>query len=174
MKNIQPGLDALRAVQKVFPGALLAGGYLRDAHLSRAPKDIDIFVAHSDTWVAGNLMMVSMTGAAEYMEQSEVGAIWNVEGFGLPVQVIMLRPGLSPQDRAEKHDFGVCQVWHDGDVMGFTSGFSEDAHERTFTLRHCEDQKEYDRSMRRWDRLKEKFPEFTLVVPEEFALYSLL
>lgn len=166
------GLRALADVRACFPGAILAGGFLRDVILGREPKDIDIFVPCSLTADPGDLDMVPMRGAAEYMEQTEVDDIWDVRGYELPVQVIMLAPDLDPVERARAHDFGICQVWHDGEQLHHSGNFERDVMAKTFTLCICEDKKEFTRSMRRWERLRVKFPEFTLVVPESFAVFN--
>ncbi|KQW02224.1 hypothetical protein [Rhizobacter sp. Root1221] len=171
MTTLQVGLDALKTVQAVFPNAILAGGFLRDLLLDRTPKDIDIFVPHTGCFQPGTLQLVPMMGAAEYMEQTEVSYIWDVPGFELPVQVIMLCPGLDPVDRAKAHDFGICQVWNDGAGLEWTPAFDKDWSNRTFTLDHCEDQKEFDRSMRRYERLQEKFAGFPLVIPPQFESF---
>lgn len=172
--NISIGLKALFAVQAVVPGAILAGGYLRDSILSRPAKDIDIFVPYQGPGVAPFLKLgaLVMTGAAQYMEQTEVDNVFDLPGFELPVQIIELAPGLDPVDRTKDHDFGICQVWHDGTAMGSTEAFTKDCGDQTFTLVSCANKPEYDRSMRRWERLKLKFPEFTLVLPEQFLSFK--
>ena len=177
MTTLHPtlGLVALSNIQKFFPRAILAGGYLRDTETGRMPKDIDVFVPAATLEEMDDFENLTdakfMTGAAEYMEQSEVAHIWDVPGYACPVQVIMLRPGLDPVDRAKHHDYGICQVWHDGTELHFTDAFKADRLYQTFTLTHCEDQKEFDRSMRRWERLSQKFPDWTLQVPERYAGY---
>jgi hypothetical protein len=39
------------------------------------------------------------------------------------------------------------------------------------TLVHCESQHEFNRSMVRYERLKQKYPEFTLVIPNKYKAY---
>jgi hypothetical protein len=138
--------------------------------LDREPKDIDIFVPNG-AWDWNALRASPMLGAAEYMERTEVEGIFDIPGFELPVQVIELCPGLSPMERVIAHDFGICQVYSTGTGWGATEAFFRDRDNRTFTLTHCEDRKEFDRSMRRWNRLKDKFPGFSLVIQEEFLQY---
>jgi hypothetical protein len=44
---------------------------------------------------------------------------------------------------------------------------------RKFTLSHCEDQQQFDRSMRRWtSKFRQRFPEFALVIPEQFRQFD--
>ena len=170
---ISEGLRALKAVQAVFPGALLAGGYLRDAVFKRQPKDIDIFVPFMDTVPTDTVpKLYPEAGAADYIEQGEVSGIFNVYGFDLPVQVIALKQGLDPVDRAKAHDLSFCQVWHDGVELGMTKSFMSTYANGVVTLDTCEDKAEFDRSMRRWARLSLKYPEMILSVPERFRQYE--
>lgn len=177
MISLQPGLRALESVQSVFPGAILAGGYLRDVLCGRAPRDIDIFVPYmamdlKRAIALGILRAERMTGAAEYMERTEVCDIWDLADCELPIQIIMLSPGWNPIERAKNHDFGICQVWMSGAAVEYTEAFVADVASNTFTLVACETEIEYRRSMRRWTRLQEKYREFTLVVPEEFRKFA--
>jgi len=167
--NIETGLSALKAVQTVVPEALLAGGYLRDCLLGREPKDIDIFIPYQGAEIrAFRELPGAHTDIPEcYMEQSEVASVGSLRGFEMPVQVIELRPGLNPLDRVKAHDFGICQVWSSGDGFSCTPAFLHDIRCATFTLTECNDAKEYARSMRRWYRLSKKYPDYTLVVPQE-------
>src|ERR1700754_852148 len=94
--DFSAGLAALTLVQAVFPKAVLAGGYLRDLFFGKTPKDIDIFVPYTEFLPNNTLGLVAMTGAADYTEQSEIDSIYDMQGFELPVQVIMRRRGLDP------------------------------------------------------------------------------
>ncbi len=167
--RITEGLRALSAVQKVYPSAILAGGYLRDAFFGRSQKDIDIFVDYSEviTGLPGSVVNT----ASGYMDNGDVDLVWELKGYALPVQVIMLREGLTAMSRCLEHDFDFCQIWHDGWSTGCTSAFAN-ANMDEITLVHCENQKEFDRSMRRWKRLSVKYPECVLVIPERFHKYD--
>lgn len=181
MNDISEGMRALEAVKAVFPGAILAGGYLRDAHFGRSAKDIDIFVPHmSDTRhldlryaePGSGLLLCSVAGAAEYMEQTDVNRIFDFDmlGYALPVQVVMMAPGVDVVQRCGEHDFDFCQIWHDGWVTRTTIEFRSMA-PRVVTLTHCEDAAQFARSMRRWDRLKAKYPDFELAIPQRFQCF---
>lgn len=98
--------------------------------------------------------------------------MWDIYGFELPIQVIELGPNIDPAERVKELDFDFCQVWHDGRSIHFTEGFTEAVRFRQVTLSRCEDEKQFERSMRRWDRLKQKYPDFTLVIPEEYRAFQ--
>lgn len=172
------GLRALSAVQKVFPDAVLAGGYLRDAWYGREQKDIDIFIGYVQKADNPTLLLQDQLGHDEiqpmlgsmYRKQGDVNSVWNVSGFDLPAQVIMLNPGHTPTSRAREHDFDFCQIWHDGWATGSTLDFRQ-ANYREVTLVQCEDQTQFNRSMVRWERLKEKYPDFKLVIPPRYRHY---
>lgn len=72
--NIEGGLQALAAVQQLFPGAVLAGGYLRDKFFGRSPKDIDIFIPNDPELITlaassipGASRVTALGQGAEYM-----------------------------------------------------------------------------------------------------------
>lgn len=162
---IDEGLRALSFVRQFHPKAILAGGYLRDCLLGVQPKDIDIFVPHPGVYAQGR-------SAEDYTGDSEVAGVVHVSGFALPVQVITLAPGLDVEDRVLHHDFGICQVWHDGTDLHLTDNFRLDVLFRRFTLRHCESQREFYRSMSRWARIRERFDQFALHIPQRFARFE--
>lgn len=177
MDPLKPALDALALVKRTFPGAIIAGGFLRDAFFGRQKKDIDIFVpfdADERTSLSMELDGFKRLSWSGYMVGGEVEMVWELkdsDSFGYPVQVIMLRAGLDVEERARAHDFDFCQVWHDGTFWRESLDFaSRNMYE--VTLVHCESQKEFDRSMRRWERLKQKYPDMTLVIPERFAMFK--
>lgn len=169
------GLRALSAVQKVFPSAILAGGYLRDCWFGRSPKDIDIFFEYTENPTAalrhalGAANVDPMMGAM-YREQGDVNSVWDLKGFAHPCQVIMLNEGLTAISRVKDHDFDFCQIWHDGWRLNCTVAFTH-MNAQEVTLTHCESQSEFNRSMDRWDRLKQKYPDFKLVIPPRYRHY---
>ncbi|MBY4725715.1 MULTISPECIES: hypothetical protein [Burkholderia] len=190
--NLIEQFDSILAqLQEVGVKGLIAGGAVRDHILGKQVKDIDVFVAHdpdvvSKLQAAFGVLHVNPSLAAEYIGevgQSEVSHVYGVTSSSdpfdtanthrVPVQVIVLAPGMDPLDRVKHHDFGICQCWYEGaGKNGFTGAFFDDAASKQFTLSHCEDQHQFDRSMRRWERFKERFPEFSLYVPFRFREYT--
>jgi hypothetical protein len=166
-------LEALAAVRVVFPEAIIAGGFLRDVYFHRTPKDIDIFVPYTlgaATKMLDRFNIPVMVGSA-YMPGSDVGVIWNIPGYTLPVQVIMMDHGVDIVERVKKHDFDFCQIWHDGFCTYSTDAFKA-MNMNTVTLVDCEDHLQFKRSMRRWDRLKQKYPDYQLVIPKRFQHFT--
>lgn len=167
----------VRALRQAgFDQAICAGGAVRDAINGKPVKDIDIFIAH-----VGEGLKVRLEAAlhmefkylcASYGTMGEVNTVWDAVGLEVPVQVIELLPGYVPLDRVATMDFGICQCWNDGYNIDKTPAFSLDFMLDTFTLVQCENKREFERSMRRWKRLSQKYPEFTLVVLDEFKQYQ--
>jgi hypothetical protein len=168
-------------------GALIAGGACRDHILGRPVKDVDVFVPSQpniDVKLAQafGAFNVSPIIAAEYAGAGgEVEHVYEIQEEDadpfaphplehVPVQVIVLAPGLNPVERAAHHDFGICQAWYiGGRVFSWTEAFHLDMQFRTFTLSQCEDQQQFDRSMRRWTgKFAKRFPEFSLHIPVGF------
>lgn len=174
MSYLQTALKALTNVQKHYPDALIAGGFLRDMATERTPKDIDIFIPYQVLPVGFPLAPeLSTDGLAEYCNGTDVACVWDLRGYELPVQVIMLQPYLDTVERVKNHDFGICQIWwHGQGVAEYTPEFIQDLRAKTFTLIHCEDNKEYRRSIRRWYRLSEKYEGWALVIPDEFQRFA--
>jgi hypothetical protein len=188
-EKIAEGIKILKFIQNDIPGASLAGGYLRDAVLGGTPKDIDIFIPYVEPYVIDRVMQsysaVEMKGA-KYMPQQEVTRIWDVvdnyelnpildtvdsiktelSNRKLPVQIIMLNKGLNIEERIQQYDFGLCQIWTEGEVTYCTQGFVDDVNNKTCTLIVCEDHTQFQRSMRRFDRFKQRYPELQLKIKD--------
>jgi hypothetical protein len=191
MNLIQQFDDVLKKLQAVGVKGLIAGGAVRDHLLGRAVKDIDVFVPYSEDiesklQTAFGVLHVNPIIAAEYAGAGgEVEHVYEIhestDPFGEdwnapvkpPVQVIVLAPGLDPEERARHHDFGICQCWYLGNgQFQQTLAFTNDMMHQRFTLSHCEDQQQFDRSMRRWSRFSERFAGFYLYVPIEFMEFN--
>jgi hypothetical protein len=190
MNLIQQFDEALAKLQAVGVKGLIAGGAVRDHLLNRPVKDIDVFVPYSEDieqklQAAFGVLHVNPLISAEYAGAGgEVEHVYEVaissDPFGSleeitrpPLQIIVLAPGLDPVDRARHHDFGICQAWYLGNgQFGETLAFTNDVMHQRFTLSHCEDQQQFDRSMRRWERFRERFDGFYLYVPFEFMEFN--
>lgn len=167
----------LMALQVIAPGTVVAGGYLRDQFFGKAPKDIDFFLPYSGGTIERLRTVFPEAKLESYSEwltyrNEEVDAIYDLGKVdGLPAQGIVLREGMNPYERVQRFDFGFCQISTDdsgGGLIWPTKAFYKDAANGTATLIHCESRAEFDRSMKRWQRLSKKYPELTLVIPEEF------
>lgn len=168
--KLAPALAVLRRVQEVCPRAIIAGGFLRDLIAGVEPKDIDIFVPFTEYRDNQGLLNMGavqdpMSGYVGIGEDQEVFSVMNLPAaeVAYPVQIIELRAGLDPVERAKAHDFGTCQVWHDGGQLHFTGLFTDDLDRRTFTLTDSGSSAEYERSLRRWERISKKFPGWVLI-----------
>lgn len=178
----QPAIDLmqqeLRKIQKHVPSAVITGGFIRDSILGKKPKDIDIFFGYVDgeeelDYIMEDVAAVELEGAT-YMPQDEVSRIWDCTESKLPVQYIMLQQGVDFKERVEQYDFGFCQCWYDGVQLHTTEAFRKDIAENSMTLTFCEDSIQYNRSMRRAARFKEKYPDRRLVVPDQFKKLGVL
>lgn len=160
--------------------AVLAGGIVRDTIFGKDPKDIDIFVSQEDfdenkVKIALFEHEVSECDFSGYAEIPDVQRVFNISRkyasitemvklhCDLPAQIIVMQPGMSPLKRIETFDFGFCQVAYDGEKILFTDHFSKDYLDKTISLVYCENQHEWERSMIRFARISQKYPEFRLV-----------
>lgn len=158
---------------------VLAGGALRDRYHSVPVKDLDIFLPYSTEAVKNVRRVFDDAGFSlfqeAHMEYEEMTDCLLVLGFRdlhglLPdVNIIFLRENVSADHEqvVERIDFGICQIGvflNENGVAEFyyTNAFVEDVLNKTFTLVREYDQ---DRSLRRFERLKQKYPNHRLVLP---------
>jgi hypothetical protein len=178
-------MQALELVKDI-PGAAIAGGFIRDSIVGVQFKDIDIFVPYTEDKVIEAVMAkidAEEMQSASYMSQQEVTRIWSkylssedTDEYDIPesqlvfskqheVQIIMLAKGMTLADRIPLYDFGFCQCWFDGKALSYTDAFVDDLTRKEYTLVHCEDKKQFDRSMRRAEKFKKRFSDWKLVIP---------
>lgn len=178
-------MQALELVKDI-PGAAIAGGFIRDSIVGVQFKDIDIFIPYTEDKVIEALMVkidADEMQSASYMSQQEVTRIWSkyltsedTDEYDIPddelllskqheVQIIMLAKGMTLVDRIPLYDFGFCQCWFDGKTLSYTDAFVDDLTRKEYTLVHCEDKKQFDRSMRRAEKFKKRFSDWKLVIP---------
>jgi hypothetical protein len=163
---------ALMAVREVFPGALIAGGCLRDLDNGRPVKDVDIFVpncpSYDDTLalvrehlVPDPQMMSNTMGGYEAWATPELVGVFDICRPDQDFQPVCLSGG--PETILGRMDFGICRISYDGESVHRTDEYLADQATKTFTLLRSDDDAQHDRSMRRWDRFREKYGDWTLL-----------
>lgn len=182
---------AVRMAQRVAPDAILAGGALRD-FINGAPiKDLDIFVGPCSEGVTNLLENLNGTYGvegkttvpyfiAERMNKQDVHACYEhiIMGAWVVNTVVLSRP-MTIAEKLNRFDFGICQVGFDGTDVWATPAFHQDRMNQTFTLVRCDSERDYRRSMARFDRLVQKYPDWQLVLtgvkanPKELAAQAL-
>lgn len=174
----------LAHVQGHFPGAMIAGGCLRDLDNDRPVKDVDIFLPNlvppppppldpSDffaclatddfewlRWrVSASLPMdgqiVGVMGSYEGWATEEVLGVFDISTPLLDYQLICLTTG--PETILPRMDFGICRISYDGDMVHRTNEYHADKHNERFTLLRCGSHTELERSLARHKRLSEKY-----------------
>lgn len=150
--------------------AIIAGGAVRDEIFGKPVKDIDFFVSSEDfvdvKKIQENLgKKVTRLTCTGYASIPDVGSVYDIEWKTgeLPMQIIVMEDGMTPEQRINTFDFGFCQVGYNGKEIIASEHFTTDYESRTISLVYCENQHEHTRSMARYDRLSQKYPEFTLV-----------
>jgi hypothetical protein len=169
---VQTALSIITSLRMAGFNAVVAGGYLRDSILGLEPKDIDVFLPRTDltteqmeeTLTRVMVQSVTCEFNLSYANMEARRVFTTLPNWGaLPIQFVELSEGTDPKERVLEHDFGICQVWVDMDGLHTTGFFDVDQAQRTCTLVYCESEVEWKRSMRRWDRLKEKLTGFRLM-----------
>ena len=171
--------DLLKVPQTHDPNAHIAGGYLRDHILGRVPKDIDVFVHHGAFKAIQHDLInkgfeitrvihperfrsnPEICAAADY--RSPEGYLINLTGLSRPVTI---------QENLERFDFGICRVGFDGSKLVRHPDFDRDTDAKEFVLRRCDNKEQFFRSLSRAARLSIKYPEYSLVIPQEFLKCS--
>lgn len=164
--------NALASVQHTFPDAVLAGGALRDREHGVKVKDLDIFISTTgmrDRYGAGTIVSklqrdgwasVELNGEESYKDDGGRGivAVVDVKYPGAPdVNIIALK-----NFKLEEFDFGICQIMFDGKTIVRSRDYHLDAAARQFRLIPQVTDKLFGRSLDRWFRLREKYPDWSL------------
>lgn len=168
----------LREFQEVGIRAVIGGGILRDLHLNRPYKDIDLFTHADDADEDKILSVLRQMGfacqvvvcneATEYLSFTDVASVIEAThpSLEIPLQVIRMSANNgSPERLIERLDLGPCQIGMD--YLGqfwVTTQFKADLMFKQFTITRSET-RDIERSTKRFDRLALKYPEWELVIP---------
>ena len=168
---------ALRAVQETCPGAIIAGGALRDLDNDRPVKDVDIFFPcdGADAFAAAVWTLeteldvkTDYTLGKEYRENfNDVVGVARFTVQNTEFDLIGIDLGVSRVKRIiDRFDFGLCQISYDGKLVFRTAAYWVDMRVQQFTFlkpSRC-DFVPIKASLKRWNRLQAKYAGWPLVL----------
>jgi hypothetical protein len=177
--------DTLARVRSVLPSAFLAGGALRDLDNGRTVKDLDVFFTEEvyHTWALEDGLAKQgyfyksrcsgayMTDAAGEVDGTTVYE-WRgdfTQGFGQPeLNLIQLAPSFNTASIIDRVDFGLCQIG--ADVLGVitTPAYEHDKANQRLTLTRADSVDGVIRSIKRYNRLSQKYVGWPFCWGEEF------
>jgi hypothetical protein len=183
-------LSELAKVQEVDPDAMIAGGALRDLDHGLQVKDVDVFLTYREGVVeaveeaVGRRLSILVpepkhrsNNVSEYLSHfdDEVACVFDdgVEDFDWengeyvtkpnpPYQFIFLQHGVG--DPVSRIDFGLCRIGVGRSGVVVTPEYERDKRNKTFTLLRP---RSVETALRRYERLKEKFPDHRLILPDD-------
>lgn len=166
--------------------AIIAGGYYRDLYNGIAFSDVDIYLRGDDGdfndayWTNFfNLQTSNFLSKDSIQTLSETNGEYDVANnariiavFGMVMNEVRYNLIVVDCDPIEyvhnRFDFGICKVYCDGTKITFTEEFMADVLNKTLTFSDHEFSKSnFNHAMHvHYVKLKEKYPDYTLVVPK--------
>ena len=162
--------NVLSEVQGVFPGAIIAGGALRDLFLGKEVKDVDIFIPIKSRDIEDEHIsdVYSLFPEAEPHpshtygvksspedEERDLFAIFKMERNGIKYDLIFGTPQSCDMNN---FDINICQIIFNGSDLIVSPFFIEavrDRHIRVLNINRT------DRNRARLERIASKYPEYT-------------
>lgn len=158
--------EILRVVAQAFPGShpVIGGGALRDSILNRPIKDVDVFIRAQDydsldspqtKFIRPPIIVQrgygrdDMYGAWDFKEQ--------IAGYDVQLILADFEDKVS---LAHSFDLGIARVTYDGHELYISNDFKLDAADKAFRIRRADNRYELERSLKRIERLKAKYPDF--------------
>jgi hypothetical protein len=156
-------VDYLTQIQQEYPQAVLGGGCLRDLYHDKEVKDVDIFIPNSTECSQDFLDAYSDAITAKLSDYNgfanqDVSCVLTMNNNIKSELIFITTP-----TAIERFDFGICQIQFDGKSLLYSDHFMNDVTNKTFTLVRCDNSKQYDRSMTRYERLLQKYPNYKFV-----------
>ena len=156
----------LEVVRKEFPGShpVIGGGAIRDSILDRPIKDVDVFLRakdHNYTLDSERTKRIRCSPQTLAYGRADMHGAWDflqyIEGY--PVQLI-LADFEDLYDLAHTFDIGLSRATYDGKVTYVSGEFELDVADKAFRIRRADNRYELERSLRRIERHREKYPDF--------------
>jgi hypothetical protein len=167
--------DMLNRVRSVAPSAFLAGGAVRDLDNGRPVKDLDVFFNEETVgdWDFGKVLggrYVYKNGVADCSYIDAASEICSTSTFsdvqgGPDLNLINTVPGIDTMKMLERMDFGICLIGFNGEQVIRTSKYDHDQRGQMFTLTRADTIEGTVRSLKRYDRLVQKYEDWPLVIP---------
>lgn len=174
--------DMLAAIN--IPGAVVAGGCIRDCYLCVEPKDIDIFIpcGSMEGWLEFKYNLLGrMTGVTDLLDTQEGKEYENTdfskdknplygvlegEFMGYTINIIARTNHDDPYDLVSMFDFGFLQMFYDGESVKHTIASETDRYLRRATMMH---DRHIEQSLARFYRFNARNPGLlSLNVPFEY------
>jgi hypothetical protein len=148
--------------KKLYPSAIIAGGYLRDLYLGKTPKDIDVWLPDGEyssktlcghRGISDSEYQRSVTGVFKDGDYEIIEVDWNRYApllLGGPFWKFVI----------ERFDMGICQIAWDGIDLHTTEAFKKDVENKTITYLRTWNE---DSKMSRIQRIRSKYPDWKFV-----------
>ncbi len=159
-------LEVLYKVQQVFPPAVMAGGCLRDLWNNLQPKDVDIFVPVEGEYDDYEDKLIDLFPDAECIAQNMYGrgnaelertifSVWHIQVHGVEYDVIFIADTVD----ITTFDINICQIACDGTDLLYTDAFVNGVAKKELRVMNIN---RTDRNMRRIERMKLKYPTWSV------------
>jgi hypothetical protein len=149
---------------------------MRDLDNGRPIKDLDVF--YNEAHAADNFISalsgryVYKNGITDCSYIDAASEIFSTTVFidtqgGPDLNLINVDPSFDTTKMLERMDFGICLIGFNGEEVIRTKAYHHDQANQQFTLTRADSIEGTLRSLKRYDRLAQKYPEWPLVIPQE-------
>lgn len=171
----EPIRELYRSILGVAPSSILAGGYLRDLDNGKEAKDIDFFIEERHKDDVKELVETLGFEECDYYESAKCDVsvvdqlILKTSRIKiLPVNVIAARDTtVSPIERFQRFDFGICQIAFDGTDIIRTKEYETDKAHKVFRLRRPMPMGDFEYHWKRYRRIGHRYVGWNFVLPQE-------
>lgn len=166
-------VEVLKEIQVNFPGAVIAGGALRDLITNTQIKDVDIFIPIQsvydleleaqviwDTFPGQDIKLDKFSmygGKVEKDQDRDIFAVFKYQRGDTKFDLILCsKNAISIQT----FDINICQILFDGENLRTTKAFTDGIENKQLKIMNVN---RTDRNKARMGRLKAKYPTYEVV-----------